>query len=328
MNRTKWLSIAAVVTFGAFHTARAAPFEVDCSPVDAKVRGISASLQTTESGCGSYLQFRCYSHRLTVAVTVDEALARPDEVGLQVERWKGPHASRLDALLEAKGAGRYERTFVFHTELSPVFSLEVVPYVVAPTVGGSGQRQRCLLAPRDSSAGAFVVNQDSAAPLPESDWAYSARHVEVDAMRQVVLSDGARWLGSTERRAADADVRNEGDRITLELDVDDAVVRELASHDGYERPFALVPMQDGSWQRVDLQYEGTVPGHHPDAPALDTYRHVLVRGGSTAPDNVDLERLHEVGVAFGLEVADPSGVLRSTIWVQPWGRNYRPYPFR
>lgn len=108
--------------------------------------------------------------------------------------------------------------------------------------------------------------------------------------------------------------------IALEVQVNDQKIRDLGlEHDGYEKPFALVPTRDGSWKRVDLEYSGASYTRFGSSTPNDTYRKVL--DGWTG--DVSLDDLRNKGVAFGIDVSGPNGQNSSTVWLQGFDDNYK-----
>ena len=110
--------------------------------------------------------------------------------------------------------------------------------------------------------------------------------------------------------------------LSLNMRVNDVSLRNITGreHDGLERPFALVPTTDGGWKRMDLEYISTYNDR--GGSANDSYS--LNLGNPTNAD-VSLDRLHNEGVAFGLEISGAHGSNPTTVWLQHYGDNYRPY---
>ena len=128
-------------------------------------------------------------------------------------------------------------------------------------------------------------------------------------------------LGHSDPAARAGVVKDYHDQnISLEVQVNDQKIRDLGvEHDGYEKPFALVPTRNGDWQRIDLQFSGSSYNRFGAPSPNDTYRKVL--DGWTS--NVNLDDLRQKGVAFGIDVAGPNGQNPSTIWLQGFNVNYK-----
>jgi hypothetical protein len=105
--------------------------------------------------------------------------------------------------------------------------------------------------------------------------------------------------------------------LEANLDVGDNQVRALGiQDDGFEKPFALVPINDGSWKRLDMTYNATIKGR-------DYYGLEMGLLGANVP-GLDFEAVRRQGVAFGIDVSGPNGADPTTLWLQSSGDNYKP----
>jgi hypothetical protein len=101
-----------------------------------------------------------------------------------------------------------------------------------------------------------------------------------------------------------------GEQIA-ELGVRDSALRSLfgmASFDGMEKPFILVPGRDGNdlrWTRIDMTYVGT-------GDSTDRYQVSIPR------ELRDLSAMREHGFAFGMDTN------LGTVWVQTPDDNLKP----
>ncbi len=122
--------------------------------------------------------------------------------------------------------------------------------------------------------------------------------------REVVFSD--RRLLATEVSASA--------RLELRLGVDaERLARAGVAFDARTaRAFALVPREDGTWRRVELDAQ----------PTTDEGETPAVVFSGQGPQGDEAAAVWRDGVAFGLEV--PGYEATTTVWAQRPGENARP----
>jgi len=129
-------------------------------------------------------------------------------------------------------------------------------------------------------------------------------------------------LGHSDQAARGNVVKDYHDNsnVALEVQVNDQKIRDLGvEHDGYEKPFALVPTRAGSWKRVDLEFSGSSYTRFGPSTPNDTYRKLL----NGWDGDISLDDLRQKGVAFGIDVSGRDGQNPSTIWLQGFDDNYK-----
>lgn len=108
------------------------------------------------------------------------------------------------------------------------------------------------------------------------------------------------------------------DTLQTSLLVSDIQLRQMGiAHDGFEKPFVLIPT-NGEWKRHDLTYAGS-SSNRGSSEIYDSYNLRL----DAASNGLNMPEVREKGVAFGLEVSGPNGSDAKTVWLQGPNENYR-----